>query len=51
MSLHARSVSLAVGAREDEVNALAEALISRGQVKLDLAQELLTQLRRGDSLG
>ena len=45
MSLHARSVSLAVGAREDEVNDLADALIARGQVKLDVAKDLLSELR------
>ena len=49
MSLHARSVSLVVGAREDEVNALADALILQGQVKLDVAQKLLTQMRQDES--
>ena len=45
MSLHARSVALAVGAAEDEVAALAQALVDRGEVKAELARSLLAQMR------
>ena len=45
MSLHARSVALAVGAADHEVAPLAEALISRGQVRAEVAEALLRELR------
>ena len=46
MSLHARSVALAAGANEDEVQAIADALVEMGQVKLDVAQQLLRTRRK-----
>ena len=45
MSLHARSVALAVGARSEEVPGLSRALIERGHIKHDVARELLAKLR------
>ena len=45
MSLHARSVALAVGARSEEVPELSRALIERGHIKRDVARELLAKLR------
>ena len=47
MSLHARSVALAAGAREEEVPAVAAALVREGCVKLDAAVEVLGRLRGG----
>lgn len=45
MSLHARSVALAVGATEQEVDRLSSCLVNRGQIKLELAKDLLAKLR------
>ncbi|MAQ14717.1 MAG: hydroxymethylglutaryl-CoA reductase, degradative [Sandaracinus sp.] len=46
MTLHARSVALAAGADESEVQAIADALVEMGQVKLDVAEELLRTRRK-----
>lgn len=46
MTLHARSVALAAGAEHHEVDLIAAQLVDAGQVKLDLAQELLTTARQ-----
>ena len=46
MSLHARSVALAAGADESEVQAIADSLVQMGTVKLDVAQELLRTRRK-----
>ena len=46
MGLHARSVALAAGADESEVQAIADALVEMGQVKLDVAAELLRTRRK-----
>ena len=45
MSLHSRSVALAAGAEGAEVEAIARELVARGQVKLELARELLAARR------
>ena len=45
MSLHSRSVALAVGAEAHEVDRLAQALIDLGQVKADVASDLLKNMR------
>jgi hydroxymethylglutaryl-CoA reductase len=45
MSLHARSVALAVGAQVHEVDALAEALIDAKEIKESYARELLAKWR------
>jgi len=41
MRLHARSVALAAGARESEVDAIAQAMVRTGQIRLDSARALL----------
>ena len=41
MALHARSVAATAGAVDDEVNAIADALIATGDIKVNRAQELL----------
>ncbi|MFN3201521.1 MAG: hydroxymethylglutaryl-CoA reductase, degradative [Bradymonadia bacterium] len=45
MSLHARSVALAVGASETEVDHVARQLVARGKVKHDEAAAILADLR------
>lgn len=45
MSLHARSVALAVGADEREVDQVARLLVARGRVKHDEAERILRDLR------
>lgn len=44
MSLHARQVALAAGAEGPLVDAVAAALVERGEIKLDVAQALLEEL-------
>ena len=45
MALHARQIAIAAGARPDEVDRLAAALVAERQIRTDRAQELLAQLR------
>jgi hydroxymethylglutaryl-CoA reductase len=45
MSLHARQVALAAGAEGRQVDALAQALVQRGDIKLDAAKALLAELK------
>jgi hydroxymethylglutaryl-CoA reductase len=45
MTLHARSVALAAGAEGELVDAVARALVARGEIKVPAAQALLQQLR------
>ena len=46
MSLHSRSVALSVGAKAHEVDDLAQALVDSGQVKADVASDLLKKMRQ-----
>ena len=46
MSLHARAVALAAGARGGEFEILAKALIDVQEIKPDRARALLDQLRK-----
>jgi hydroxymethylglutaryl-CoA reductase len=46
MSLHARQVAIAAGAREDEIEELARQLVQEGVVRIDRAEELLKTLRK-----
>lgn len=45
MTLHAKNVALAAGAGEAEIEPLARALIERGEVRIDVAEALLRELR------
>ena len=45
MALHARQIAIAAGARPDEVDPLAAALVAERQIRADRAQVLLAQLR------
>ena len=47
LTLHARQVAIAAGATGDEVPAVAGRLVRGGQVRLDRAQEILAEIRRG----
>lgn len=49
MSLHARAVALAAGARGDEVNQVAQMLIDVGEIKPERAEALLVQLRASEA--
>lgn len=44
MSLHARQVALAAGAEGQQVDALAQALVQGGEIKIDAAKALLAEL-------
>jgi hydroxymethylglutaryl-CoA reductase len=46
MSLHAKNIAVMAGAQGDEIDRLAEKLVSEGKVKLDRAKELLETMRK-----
>jgi hydroxymethylglutaryl-CoA reductase len=45
MRMHARNVAAEVGARPDEIEAIARAMAEKGQIKRDVAKALLDELR------
>lgn len=46
MSLHARNVAVAAGAQGDEIETVTERLKETGQVRIDIATEILASLRQ-----
>ena len=46
MSLHAKNIAVMAGAQGEEIDRLAERLVSEGKVKLDRAKELLEIMRK-----
>ncbi|PKO14612.1 MAG: hydroxymethylglutaryl-CoA reductase, degradative [Chloroflexi bacterium HGW-Chloroflexi-10] len=46
MTLHARQVAIAAGAVEEEISRLAAQLVQEKQVRIDRAQEILTEWRK-----
>jgi hydroxymethylglutaryl-CoA reductase len=46
MSLHARQVALAAGAKGDEIDEIANLLVSEGAIRQTRAEELLHRYRR-----
>jgi len=46
MSLHAKNIAVMAGAQADEIETLADQLVSDGKVKLDYAKQLLERLRK-----
>lgn len=46
MALHAKNIAMMAGAREDELEGIAEKLIEEKNVRLDRAKELIEELRR-----
>ena len=46
MGLHAQNIAMMAGAVGDEIDAVAKALVERGTVRIDVAQEVLSGLRR-----
>jgi hydroxymethylglutaryl-CoA reductase len=46
MSLHARQVAVAAGAREEEISRLASQLAGEKLVRIDRAQEILSEWRK-----
>jgi hydroxymethylglutaryl-CoA reductase len=52
MQLHARQVAIAAGAQGEDIEAVAHQMVAEGTVRLDRAQEFLTQRRgSGRNLG
>lgn len=47
MALHARNIAIMAGAQGSEIDAVAEVLVSEGNVRVDRAKEVLAQLRKG----
>ncbi len=48
MTLHAKNVALMAGARGDEVERVAALLVERGEVRVDVAEGILRELRGRD---
>jgi hydroxymethylglutaryl-CoA reductase len=46
MSLHAKNIAVMAGAQGEEIDRLAEKLVSEGKVRLDRAKELLETMRK-----
>jgi len=46
MSLHARQVAIAAGAQDDEIEKLAQQLIAEKNVRVDRAEEILTEWKK-----
>ncbi len=46
MSLHAKNIAVMAGAQGDEIETLADQLVTDGKVKLDYAKQLLDRLRK-----
>jgi hydroxymethylglutaryl-CoA reductase len=46
MTLHARQVAIAAGAREDQVEMLANQLVSEKRIRIDRAEEILRSWRK-----
>ncbi len=46
MGLHAQNIAMMAGAVGDEIDAVADALVKRGTVRIDVAQEVLSDLRK-----
>ncbi|HXY47194.1 MAG TPA: hydroxymethylglutaryl-CoA reductase, degradative [Thermoplasmata archaeon] len=47
MELHARNFAASAGARPDEIDRVAERLVSERQIRLDRAKAILEEIRRG----
>jgi hydroxymethylglutaryl-CoA reductase len=45
MGLHARQIAVAAGARPDQVEALAQRLVSEKNIRIDRAMELLKEMK------
>jgi hydroxymethylglutaryl-CoA reductase len=50
MSLHARQVAIAAGAKKNEIARLAEQMIGEGTVRIDRAEEILKEWRAAGSV-
>jgi hydroxymethylglutaryl-CoA reductase len=46
MSLHAKNIAVMAGAQAEEIDQLADKLVSDGKVKLDYAKDLLEKIRK-----
>lgn len=45
MALHAKNIAVMVGAKGDEIDNVAQALVSLGKVRMDIAEDILKSLR------
>ncbi len=46
MKLHARNIAVMAGARGEEIDLVAREMVKRGRVRLDVAKEILRELRK-----
>ena len=46
MALHAKNIAIMAGAKGNEVSAVADQLVAGGQVRVDLAEDILAKLRQ-----
>ena len=47
MALHAQNIAMMAGAVGEEIEAVARVLVEGHRVRLDVAQEVLAEIRRG----
>lgn len=45
MALHAKNIAVMAGAEDEEIDAIASALVKGGKVRMDIAEQLLGELR------
>jgi hydroxymethylglutaryl-CoA reductase len=45
MGLHARNIAIQAGATMDEADAVAKELVNRKKVRMDVAEDILKELR------
>ena len=45
MSLHAKNIAVMAGAKGDEIEKIANQMVKEGKIKLDRAEEILTEIR------
>lgn len=45
MELHARNIAIMVGAKESEIDEVAEIMVKEGKIRIDFAKEILSKLR------
>ena len=45
MSLHAKNIAVMAGAKNHEIDKVAEQMIKEGKIKLDRAKEILAEIK------
>ena len=45
MSLHAKNIAVMAGAKEDQIDKVADQMVKEGKIKLDRAKEIIKEIR------